>query len=237
MSELNSSMDLPLMLRTESPSVYLRQHMTEADDLACVEAVQEDPAHVDQFNNCVTGLYPSLEVATGNRTRMSIDGHLALGIWDDDNQLKGNVSALISKDKTEAKLEYWLRASATGHGYATLAVSALTDHLLKKHDRVFAEVHVDNYPSRDVMDRAKFTEVDYDDLGWGLAAIYEPKILQKPSLGRRAIQGFLVGARFVTGKLAVADLHPHEGKLRSNAMPNFLIEVPDDLSGLQDIDR
>jgi RimJ/RimL family protein N-acetyltransferase len=56
-----------------------------------------------------------------------------------------------------AKMGWWLRASATGHGYATEAVRALSELAFDSGvERVEAHTDPDNAPSRALAERAGF---------------------------------------------------------------------------------
>ena len=65
--------------------------------------------------------------------------------------------AWIEVDGTTARMGWWLRATATGHGYATEAVRALSE-LAFDHgiERVEAHTDPDNAPSRALAERAGF---------------------------------------------------------------------------------
>jgi hypothetical protein len=51
--------------------------------------------------------------------------------------------------------------------------------------------------------------------------------LSRCSLAKRAAGTFIAGMRFVGNQLAVADLNPHEGRLRGSITPSEYIQVPD----------
>jgi RimJ/RimL family protein N-acetyltransferase len=144
---------------------------TSDDDKAYFEAVEEDRAHLSQFGETTAKYYKTLQDV--RERRMIISNKIRLGIWDSES-FKGTVNAQPNEDKSEVEVGYWLRASAVGNGYATLAVKALTDHLTPRFDRVFAEVHMENEPSIKVMRRAGYAEVGRVDRDWGNAIIFEP---------------------------------------------------------------
>lgn len=69
-----------------------------------------------------------------------------------------------------------------GNGYATLAVKALTEYLMSRSSRVFAEVRVDNEPSIKVMERSGCHRRAVVDRDWGRVIVFEPsKECQMPS--------------------------------------------------------
>src|SRR5580692_3179345 len=141
-----------LILTTEQEGLVIRQLSTEADDLAYFEAQNEDPEHITRFDNT---LYKTLEDV--KKARENTKEKLILGIWS-GKTLVGKVSFRPSEDGAEAEIGYWLRPSAVGKGYATLATKALTLFLISKYKRVFAEVHVDNQNSANVLRRAGYLQ-------------------------------------------------------------------------------
>lgn len=159
-----------LRIDTERQGVILRQHSNEVDDMACFEAIQEDPSHVNIYGNRVAERYSTLDEA--RKTRLNAGDELLMGIWD-NGSFKGNVEAIPNEDKTEAEIAVWLRASATGHGYATLAIKTMTEYLKSKFNRVFAEVHENNQASLELMKRAGYKKVGEVERSWGHAIVFE----------------------------------------------------------------
>jgi hypothetical protein len=159
-----------LTLPTERENVILRQLTTIADDTAYFEAVEEDRAYVDQHGNVVSDKYKTIADVT--RRRLEASDTLRMGIWDGD-RLVGPVTASPDNDNSEIEIGYWLRKSATGNGYATLGVRAMTLYLASRYSRIFAEVHVDNTPSANVLLRANFVATEIVDRDWGRATVFD----------------------------------------------------------------
>ncbi len=160
-----------LVLPTERPGLVLRELATEADDLIYFNAVQEVREHVDNYGNSVASVYDSLEKVRNARLSPGLD--VRMGIWD-SGDFKGSISARTDDDVTEAQIGYWLKQSAVGNGYATLAVKALTPFVKPRFARVLAEVNIDNTPSLKVMERAGYIRRGLEFKRWGLAVIFEP---------------------------------------------------------------
>ena len=150
--------------------MVLRELTTHADDEALVEVVSEDIGHVDMYGNVVSSKYLTTDAAA--TARSSDSGELRLGIWDTDTFV-GMISSRLGVSKKEAEIEYWLRASAIGRGYATLAVEAITKYLAPKYKRLFAEVHVEHQKSADVLVRVGYHLIGEVERDWGRALIFE----------------------------------------------------------------
>lgn len=159
-----------LTLTTQKSGIILRPWLDKADDRAYFEAVDEDRDHLSQFGDATARKYPTIEAVT--QRRLTAKGEIRLGIWD-RTSLKGGITATLSEAKLEAEVGYWLRASAVGQGYATLAVQALTEYLVPRYDRVFAEVHTDNTASASVLQRSNYTGVGAAQRNWGPALIFD----------------------------------------------------------------
>src|SRR5579884_1581863 len=108
-----------IRIPTEQPDVLLRTLAFKSDDIAYYEAIEEDREHLNQFHNAVADKYQTLEDVTN--ARLQTVGKIRLGIWDHD-WFTGSINATPDKWKSEVEIGYWLRASATGKGYATFAV-------------------------------------------------------------------------------------------------------------------
>ena len=165
-------MKSPLTIETEIPGVYLRELASLADDYAYFDAICENPAHLSQFGDDTAGKYQSFEDVQLRRMESRDTDELRMGIWNEE-KFVGFVKAAPSEDGNEAEIGYFLRASATGHGYATVAVRALSEYVRPNYNRVFAEVHAQNEKSMWVLDRAGFWLVGVERREWGTAVIFE----------------------------------------------------------------
>src|SRR5688572_20752528 len=113
-----------LVLPTERPTVVLRELATAQDDIDYLAGIKEDPAHVDNYLNEVASRYGTLEKVRDARLNAGDD--IRMGIRD-IGDFKGGIGARVDEeDKTQTEIGLWLRRSATGQGYATLAIKALT---------------------------------------------------------------------------------------------------------------
>jgi len=169
----------PLTLVTDRKTVVLRELITPADDVAYFEAVQESPSHVDNYLNEVASKYDSLEKVRDRRLNTGDD--IRMGIWDGNN-FTGSIRAHIEEGNlTQAEIGYWLRESATGHGYTRLAIRALTKYIQPKFSRVFAEVHPDNAPSIKALIGSEYSQVDTVERQWSgetvKALVFEPVLI------------------------------------------------------------
>lgn len=160
-----------IQLDTSKPGVFLRELATPADDQIFFDSLQEDPDHVNNFGNSVANTYDTLEKVRDRR--LSVGKDIRLGIWD-GNQFKGCIGGRVNdNDESQIEIGYWLRKSAVGHGYATVATQAITSFLSSKYERVFAEVNEDNIASAKVLERAGYTQTAEVDRDWGHMKVFE----------------------------------------------------------------
>lgn len=160
-----------LILKTERDGVILRELSTNEDDIAYFEAIEEDREHLSRHGNRIAEKYKTLEDVRLRRLTSGSD--LRMGIWDEDNEFKGMVSGRPNEEGTEAEIGLWLRASATGHGYATIAVKAIAAYLKPRYPRVFAETHTENTASSNVLQRAGLVKTGDATREWGPALIFD----------------------------------------------------------------
>jgi len=160
-----------LLIHGQSKGVLLRE-LTEADDQPYFTAIEENREHLDNFGNRAAVKYPTINEVV--QAREQAGDKLRLGIWVFDG-LVGAINATPNSDNTEAEIGYWLTESATGHGYATIAVRALTRYLCPQYDHVFAVVNTGNTNSANVLLRAGYQQSGEVDRDYGRAAIYEAR--------------------------------------------------------------
>ena len=159
-----------LKLQTEQASVIVRTLSYRSDDVAYFEGIDEDRAHVDQFCNNVSEEYKTLADVT--RTRLNSGQKIRMGIWDNEVFI-GSINASPKEGRSVAEIGYWLRASATGKGYATFAVRALTAYLGPMFNPISADVHPINRKSSKVLIRSGYVLVGMHEREWGLAEVYQ----------------------------------------------------------------
>lgn len=162
-------MNSVLVLPTERPNLELRQ-LTIDDAETYFEAVDTSREHLSQYGDSTSLKYPTLESVLSSFDTAKNPDKLRLGIWD-DTAFVGSVNA-TPDDHTGAEIGYWLRESAVGNGYMTLAVKALTQHLKKEFEPVYAHVHVDNAASTSVLERVGYQPIDQIAVDWGLATLF-----------------------------------------------------------------
>lgn len=160
-----------LVLPTEQDGVILQQFTTLDDDSAYIEAVEENRDHLSRHGDATSRKYKTRDDVTYRR--LNAGNELRMGIWA-DNQLKGGLTATPKKHGAEVEIGYWLRYSAQGNGYATLAVKAITAYLRPQYPRIYAEVHIDNELSAKVMERAHYRATKSVVRKWGEAVVFEP---------------------------------------------------------------
>jgi ribosomal-protein-alanine N-acetyltransferase len=95
-------------------------------------------------------------------SRLSTDGAEAWPVWAittrSDGALVGEVDAVVDDDGVCTNLGYYLFPNFWGQGFATEAVSAVADHLVKMGvHRLVATVTVGNHASAQVLKKAGFS--------------------------------------------------------------------------------
>lgn len=143
-----------LVIPTMQEGVFLRQHASSQDDFDLCNAVWENPSHVNNFGNPVSQRYSSLRTARAHRLDTELLGWTCMGIRDSQTGLKGNIESRPNADiAEETEIGIWLRASATGQNFATLAMESMIKHLRVQYSRIYTRVHVDNERSIKLMER------------------------------------------------------------------------------------
>jgi GNAT superfamily N-acetyltransferase len=96
-------------------------------------------------------------------------GGLAFVVLDHDGRISGECGTKSPPTADGAvEIGYGLAPASRGHGLGTSAVRALVDWLVEQPDirSVDAEVHVSNTPSRRLVERLGFREVDSPVAGY-----------------------------------------------------------------------
>jgi RimJ/RimL family protein N-acetyltransferase len=159
-----------LLIYTESPDVLLREFLSDEDDATFFQAVNENREHLSQLGDATSRRFQTVEDV--RRSRLRHGTLIRLGIWHTNGQLLGAITATPYKNKHGVEIGYWLRASAVGNGYATIAVQAFTSYLRSKFGRVFAEVHIENTKSKNVLLRAGYVSTEIKKQRWGVVEIF-----------------------------------------------------------------
>lgn len=132
---------------------------TEADAPAVVEAVQSSLDLLRPWMSWASEQYDeaaALEWITGKIEPGAIPGVML----DGTGRVIGSAGLNdIDKQNARANLGYWLRADATGQGYATRATRLIATYGIEQLDmhRIEIIMSVENEPSRRVAERAGAT--------------------------------------------------------------------------------
>jgi len=164
-------MNEALTLQTENPDVVLRLMSDRQDDAAFFEAVEEDRGHLCQNGNDIGRRYLTVDDVTS--ARETAQHSQRFGIWDKERFVGGINASMNPRNEAEVVIGYWLRKSAIGHGYASMAVRALTASLREHHSRIFAEIHLLNKDSMRVMQRTGYRAEAFAIRKWGPAIVFE----------------------------------------------------------------
>lgn len=166
MSEMISQREPPV-LETELAGLILRPMTTPEDDAEYFLLQQDNRTHIAQYGNAID---ESVEAVTQRR----IDKNQArYGIRKDDH-LVGMVAYTPSESGKEAEIGILLARDATGFGYATAAVKALTARIEPLFSRIFAEVDPRNASSMQLFARAGYERIEQEvERDWGHAVVFE----------------------------------------------------------------
>jgi RimJ/RimL family protein N-acetyltransferase len=160
-----------LILQTSRENLELRQFATVADDAAVFNAINANREHLSQYGETTATSAPNL--ASVSRRNLRLGDEIRMSILD-DNIFQGVVRASPSDDKKQVELGLWLIEKATGKGSATLALSALTKHVLPQYDRAFVRININNIKSQNVAERAGYCLIEVEHvLGIGEIMTYD----------------------------------------------------------------
>ncbi len=124
---------LPLFDELSGERVVIRPYR-ESDAQALMEAVSESRDHIRPwlgFADAHQTLDESRDWIIQQQANFLLREDMTLGLWDKaSNKLLGGVGLHPRNWKARYfEIGYWLRVSATGHGYVTEAVQLLTEYL------------------------------------------------------------------------------------------------------------
>lgn len=149
-------MSAPITLSTEREGLTLRQ-LTIEDAPAYFEAIDANREHLSQFGDETADKYPDLEAVEQSILEPKNPDKVRLGIWDDETFV-GSINLTPDEDGKAAEVGYWLDGRHTGHGYATLATTALSKYAAPKFQRLYAEVVDGNEASARVLERSGYQQ-------------------------------------------------------------------------------
>lgn len=139
----------PVVIETDQPGLILVQMTTVEDDQEYFDFQNANEAHIAEYGNTID---PNPEEVTKRR---SATGNFRFGIRK-DGVLIGMEGYKVSPDGREAEVGILLAKDATGHGYATSALRAMTEHIAPSFERVFAEADPNNQSSLRLCERAGY---------------------------------------------------------------------------------
>lgn len=166
-----NKINTPLLLKTDSPNVVLRELSTDEDDVLLSNAVAHDPDYSDNFSNTTTNALGTVKKA--REKRLKSKNSLRMGIWANDTFI-GFIAATPSKDTGQHEIGYFISKQHSGNGYATTALSAFTKYALTIYPNLFASVHPQHAASIRVLENAGYQYVKTKEKDWGTAKIFEP---------------------------------------------------------------
>lgn len=143
------------MIATERPEVILRW-LDEGHSGRLHKLLQENRSHLTEHGDHREQVSASLDAL---RTELSASNALRFGIFVRD-ELIGRID-LVPVDPPRYSLGYWLAKSATGLGYATIAVTALIEYAANElgASDIYAGVTHGNGPSEALLRRTGFVAV------------------------------------------------------------------------------
>ncbi len=157
----------PIVLGTDMPGLTLRQMVSEHDDEQYYDFQNRNVEHIAEFGNSI---YDSVAIVTEKRLE---HGNGRFGVWF-EGALVGIVSYSTKGHEKEAEMGILLDQDATGHGYATASVRALTKYATHHFDRVYAEVAPDNEKSISLLERTGYQATgETVEREWGSALVFE----------------------------------------------------------------
>lgn len=161
-----------LQLPTDNPDIVLINRTTIEEDEALFALFEENREHLREPTDNEEDLdfFPTLESVT--QARIDNPYMLRMGIWYKRDTMVGEIVSVRPGIRNESEIGYMLREDATGNGYATMAVRALTEHLIGEYERIIARTHIENTRSIRVLERAGYVEASRGQDG---VLVYERK--------------------------------------------------------------
>ncbi len=155
---------IPLFEELRGERVIVRPYR-ESDAQALFEAVAESREHIRPwlpFADAHQTVEESREWIIHQMASWLLREDLTVGVWEKATKRYLGGSGLHSRNWETRYFEigYWLRASATGHGYMTEAVRLLTDYAFTQLAATRVEIRCDerNLPSAAIPQRLGFVQ-------------------------------------------------------------------------------
>jgi RimJ/RimL family protein N-acetyltransferase len=126
----------PLVLPTERDGLILRQLSAE-DAQAYFEAYAASRKEIADFDSKAPTKYLTISEVEESILSPENPDRLRMGIWDGETFV-GSIN--MTPFGETAEIGYWLDTRYTGHGYATMATSALSRYGIRHFDKLFAHV-------------------------------------------------------------------------------------------------
>ena len=157
----------PISLETDQSELKLTQMLTPADDVAYFGLQNDNLDYWREFGNAID------ESEAAVTKRRLEHGNGRFGIWLGD-KLIGMVGYSTKRSNDDVEIGILLTKQATGHGYATSAIKALTVYAKSHFKRVYAEVEPNNERSIGLLLRAGYkTTGERVTRDWGEALVFE----------------------------------------------------------------
>ncbi len=155
---------LPLFAELQGERVVIRPYR-ESDAQALFEAISESRDHIRPwlgFADARQTVEESRDFIIRQQAKILLREDMTFGLWDKTNGSLVGGTGLHARNWEIRYFEigYWLRSSATGHGYTTEAVKLLTDYVFTqfKANRVEIRCDANNTRSAAVAQRLGFVQ-------------------------------------------------------------------------------
>lgn len=159
--------DEVLLIETDQPGVSLVKMRTHEDDEEYFVFQNKNMKRLAAFGNAID---PTTQAVTYRRTQ-NRGGRFGIR---KDGTLIGVVGYKPSFDDKEAEIYIALDTEASGRGYATSAVTAITVCIAPQYERVFANIHPANEDSIRLFERAGYVRQEgLQQYDWGPAVVFE----------------------------------------------------------------
>lgn len=154
------------LIVTAQEGLTLRQMTSVEDDEEYLNLQNANLSHFAEFGNSI---YDNVEEVTQSRLEKN---RVRFGIRKDD-VLIGMEGYTPSHDGDSAEVGIHLAEDEQGHGYATVALKALTAHMEPKFERIYAEVMLENQKSIRLCERTGYAISDEVLRDWGRAVVLD----------------------------------------------------------------
>jgi RimJ/RimL family protein N-acetyltransferase len=139
----------PIVIETDQPGLVLVEMLGIEDDEKVLNFQNRDADHIKEFGNTI---FSSVEEVTSKRLEM---GGQRFWIRKDGVDV-GWEGYGVSEDGKTAEVGIIIAEDASGHGYATSAVKAITKHIEPDFEDVIAEARADHGASIAVLKKSGY---------------------------------------------------------------------------------